>query len=95
MTLICFQNYTCVAGTWTSIGAVAKLYDISCAVDNAALMNASDSTAVAALEALATKEPVLLSHFFVNSTAGLEPRFNEEPFQTTNVGTTFSKTAVS
>ncbi|KAF8315818.1 hypothetical protein DL93DRAFT_2078520 [Clavulina sp. PMI_390] len=33
------QNYTCQAGVWTSVGAVASLYDASCFADNTSLFN--------------------------------------------------------
>ncbi|KAF8315824.1 hypothetical protein DL93DRAFT_2166429 [Clavulina sp. PMI_390] len=74
------QNYTCSsAGTWTTAGAVASLYDISCAVGTP-LMNVNNTEANTLLKTLATKEKPMLHHFFVTapSGTGIDPRFNED-----------------
>ena len=88
------QNYTCQSGVWTSVGAVASLYDISCAVGTPMF----DYSQTAELKTLATKTAPILSHFFVeNPTAGgtgVDPRFNLEPYATTKVSSTLAKTNV-
>lgn len=58
-------------------------------------MNTTNTAASTLLKTLATKETPLLTHFFVNTTAGLEPHFNQEPFTQSGVSSTLSKTAVS
>lgn len=88
------QSYTCASGVWTSVGAVASLYDISCAVGTPLF----DMSQVAALKTLATKTAPILSHFFVaNPTAGgtgVDPRFNLEPYATSKLSSILAKTNV-
>ncbi|KAF8315822.1 hypothetical protein DL93DRAFT_2227112 [Clavulina sp. PMI_390] len=87
------QNYTCGStGTWTSIGAVANLFDISCAV-NTPLMNVSNAAATTLLKTLATKESPIVQHFFVtapNNGTGVDPEFKQIK---TGASSVLSKTA--
>ncbi|KAF8478280.1 hypothetical protein JB92DRAFT_2768981 [Gautieria morchelliformis] len=71
------QNYSCsTAGTYTSIGAVAVLFDASCVFD--AFQSAGDEASISA--ALGPSPLVLGHHYFVNNPTpggtGLSPTFD-------------------
>ncbi|KIJ52260.1 hypothetical protein M422DRAFT_25933 [Sphaerobolus stellatus SS14] len=68
------QNYSCnAAGTFSSIGAVAKLYDVSCFLDFI-------TGNTARLESALGHSPILLGHhYFINNptgAAGVSPVFD-------------------
>ncbi|KAH8828647.1 hypothetical protein DL96DRAFT_1425169, partial [Flagelloscypha sp. PMI_526] len=68
------QNYTCsAAGTYTSTGAVANIYDIACLSGTPAFDTIQDTV----LKSGAPKgAPLLGKHFFINGTAGLQPKWD-------------------
>jgi len=79
------QNYSCsTAGTYTSIGAVATLYDASCVYNAITSITAKTSTSavakVAAAKAALGSSPLVLGHhyFVTNPTgaAGVSPKFD-------------------
>jgi len=78
------QNYSCsAAGTYTSIGAVAELFDASCiynAISSISSNGASSAIAIAAMKAALGSKPSLLGHhYFVNNptgAAGVSPTFD-------------------
>jgi len=78
------QNYSCsAAGTYTSIGAVAELYDASCiynAIASIASKKYSAEAAIVAVKAALGYQPKLLGHhYFVNNptgAAGVSPKFD-------------------
>jgi hypothetical protein len=57
-------------------------------------MNVSNPSANAMLKTIAMRSQPIISHFFANSTAGVLPRFNKEPFKTSNLFSVASKKAV-
>lgn len=98
------QNYTCsAAGTYTSVGAVATLYDISCLAASPCVTKlpslVANSTQRASGLATVKKElgaaPVELGvHYFTTTTAGvLAPEFDLSPSQGSGQSVIESKTA--
>jgi len=84
------QNYTCISGVWSPMGAVASLYDISCYV-HTPLFDINQSSQ---LRAIVTSTKPIISHFFAPNGAGpSSPRFNLEPFAYTKMYSTLAKTA--
>jgi hypothetical protein len=75
-----YQNYTCTAaGTYSSVGAVADLFDLSCLSGNAAVFNNIQNLTFAAWEAAPASfaigpstmgYPLLGNHFFQPSPSG-------------------------
>ena len=99
------QNYTCTSsGTYTSVGAIAKLYDVSCLATNPILEYLPEL-----IYQFANQEPIgysifpnidilepTMHHFFVNNNAGgLSPRFNLDPTGKLLAYSTLKKAQVS
>ncbi|KIJ55114.1 hypothetical protein M422DRAFT_152275 [Sphaerobolus stellatus SS14] len=79
------QNYSCsAAGTFSSIGALATLYDASCFVNLVSVVTSkftgSCEFGIAALQGALGRKPVVLGHhYFINNptgAAGVSPVFD-------------------
>ncbi|KAF8599519.1 hypothetical protein BDV93DRAFT_419294, partial [Ceratobasidium sp. AG-I] len=87
------QNYTCgAAGTFASVGAVAKLFDLSCSVNSAGFStyqeavynlgpNAQGQTLISNIQSVLGYPPTLLgNHYFITNPAvggtGVSPTFD-------------------
>jgi hypothetical protein len=90
------QNYTCsTAGTYTSAGAVAKLFDISCLVNTPGFARVQDDIMALpkpirdGIIRVAAKTPLLLAdHYFITNPitgTGISPKFA----QSANGGSTY------
>jgi hypothetical protein len=90
------QNYTCSAGTYTSVGAVATLFDISCLFGTPEFSTVQDDIMSLpapvrnGIVAAASRTPLLLAyHYFITNPVtgtGINPKFA----QAANGGASFT-----
>jgi len=93
------QNYTCSAGTYTSVGAVATLFDISCLYGTPEFPNIQDQLMSLpapvrnGIVTVASRTPLLLAyHYFITNPltgTGINPKFA----QAANGGANFTTLA--
>lgn len=75
------QNYTCASGVFSSVGAVATLYDASCAASNTGNLEAlPEQTKAGSAPKINGNTPAKLGdHFFITNPTtgtGVSPEFN-------------------